>query len=160
MARRKGEGPRDDERKKAAEAESALMDRVKKWAHDEEVMEALSPKDKAAIVVGRLPKPQAIDQDLEANLLSLTAALEDLPSGPDITQQIGAVKMSLRRCKNLLSEERAMCQMFKKKHADGEALMNFCRLVQKNAAEYVRGKPAGLFGEAELEAMVKEILAK
>jgi len=120
-------------------------------------IEDLSDSERAKIMAPFIPKEKPVDQEFEAQLLSLNGALSSLPDQPEQSRQAAALNAECQRLKaeNLLLEKvnKAYCN-------DNEGVSEFMEAIQsyiKDIKRYYRGIATDFMDIDEMEQVLKDI---
>ena len=82
--------------------EEIIAAKALEWAMDPEVMDLLPASAKASIIQNRLPKPQVVDKDFEASILSISSLLSGLPASQDSYVLIPQLRAAIRKARGEL----------------------------------------------------------
>ena len=106
--------PRTEQRRRTQkQREDTLNEKLDLWLQDPLVLDALDPKEKARLIVQRLPKPVEIDQDFEKSLLGLGNLLETLPTVPFPSEEFGRLRGRIRKQQSDLKIARTRATAFR-----------------------------------------------
>ena len=148
----------EQERREAQSIANSTRKEVMRWmASNPGWISELSDSERAKFIAPFIPKEKPIDQEFEAQALSLTTALGSLPDQLEQGRQLAALN---KRCQELTAENKylkklqeALCNQQEGLEAVIQALNEYI----KEAKRFYRGLAKDYMSEAEMREVLKEI---
>jgi len=157
-----GNGELEQSRRATAEIEQLLMGQaLEAIRENKDFFDSLPPSTQAQFLHGRLGKPKDLDEDLQSQALSLSAALEQLQTIDDISQKACALAIHCRKVEALMEQQTLMmaeCRMIAKRRGgtDPQLLINLIGRVQTVVNNYHLERKAALLSEEDIAKWVAD----
>ena len=138
-----------------------LLDKhLVKRMQNKDVLNKLTDAEIAKLAAQRAPKAQNLDEKLMGDVLSLTASIKELPSIPDMTDELNRVKQERERLKTELEFKEALLKSMGarlKKDEEGywAEFKAMCGTLSERIRELDRGSEARCLEYEDLRDLLK-----